>query len=249
MQEKANHFTQIVMASKSDKELLAIQKDFAGYDEDSRAAATTELESRKEQRKAAHASAGINLQNGGQGSQDLESYNVFVPKTKPGAVVAAVAVQEEDLLLPYPKEDLFVLASGTKRFANLIIDYIAAMVFVMFAAASISVFAELFENEALQEAILILENVLSFLWYFGYYVFFEFVVSGKTIGKMITRTRVVDEYGDKPGIGKIIGRTFARMIPFDAFTFLGEDARGWHDSLSGTIVIDEKKSILRSDWL
>ncbi len=55
-----------------------------------------------------------------------------------------------------------------------------------------------------------------------------------TPGKCATNTVIVNEEGERPGFGQILGRTFARLIPFDALSFLG--ARGWHDSLSGTYV-------------
>jgi uncharacterized RDD family membrane protein YckC len=31
------------------------------------------------------------------------------------------------------------------------------------------------------------------------------------------------------------------MIPFEAFSFLGDEGRGWHDSLAKTVVVDVKK--------
>ena len=46
---------------------------------------------------------------------------------------------------------------------------------------------------------------------------------------------VVDEYGNKPSNSQLIGRSFARIIPFEAFSCLGY--RGWHDTLSKTYVV------------
>ena len=42
----------------------------------------------------------------------------------------------------------------------------------------------------------------------------------KTVGKLVTNTRVVDLNGDKPDEGKIIARTFFRLIPFDRILFV-----------------------------
>ncbi|GAA4150372.1 hypothetical protein GCM10022217_03280 [Chryseobacterium ginsenosidimutans] len=76
-----------------------------------------------------------------------------------------------------------------------------------------------------------------FLFYFGYFILMEYYL-GKTLGKYITGTSVISIDGNKPTIGQIIGRTFSRLVPFDAFSFLGEN--GWHDSWSDTRVINTK---------
>lgn len=69
-----------------------------------------------------------------------------------------------------------------------------------------------------------------------YYVPFEYL-TGRTPAKWITGSRVVNEEGGKPTFGQIIGRTFARFIPFEAFSFLGPTGRGWHDTLPKVYVI------------
>jgi hypothetical protein len=48
---------------------------------------------------------------------------------------------------------------------------------------------------------------------------------------------VVDEYGEKPSLSQILGRSFARAIPFEVFSCLGE--RGWHDTMSNTYLIKD----------
>ncbi len=70
-----------------------------------------------------------------------------------------------------------------------------------------------------------------------YYIIGEFFLQ-KTLGKLFTRSLVVDVYGEKPNLRKIILRTSIRFIPFEPFSFLNED-RGWHDQWSETYVISE----------
>ena len=53
----------------------------------------------------------------------------------------------------------------------------------------------------------------------GYYVILE-ASFGWTIGKLVTGTRVVRFDGDKPHFPQILGRTFARFIPFEPFSVL-----------------------------
>lgn len=58
--------------------------------------------------------------------------------------------------------------------------------------------------------------------------------------KFLTGTYVANEFG--PGIpspARFWGRTCFRFIPFEPFSFLG--TRGWHDSLSQSVVVKEKR--------
>ncbi|MEI6553222.1 MAG: RDD family protein [bacterium] len=80
--------------------------------------------------------------------------------------------------------------------------------------------------------------VIVIVFYFvGYNILCE-SVWGRTLGKLITDTKVVDKYGKKPSFLRVTGRSFARIIPFDALSFLfGSFPVGWHDSISGTFVV------------
>lgn len=62
----------------------------------------------------------------------------------------------------------------------------------------------------------------------------------RTIGKLATNSIVIDEYGKKPSTGALIGRSFARLVPFEAFSCLGE--RGWHDQWSKTYVVTKSEN-------
>jgi uncharacterized RDD family membrane protein YckC len=70
----------------------------------------------------------------------------------------------------------------------------------------------------------------------AYYVPQE-ALYGRTLGKLATGTKVVDENGGKPSFKQVLGRTFSRFIPFEAFTFFASDARGLHDKLPRTFVV------------
>lgn len=76
--------------------------------------------------------------------------------------------------------------------------------------------------------------VLGMLSLVFYYVMFEWLLEA-TPGKMITRTRVVRTDGGKPRFLQLLGRTLARYVPFEPFSFLG--SAGWHDRWSGTRVV------------
>jgi uncharacterized RDD family membrane protein YckC len=83
----------------------------------------------------------------------------------------------------------------------------------------------------------LLGSVIAFVYYFT----FESLTGGRTIGKYITNTKVLTWYGSRPSAGVIAKRSLCRLIPFEAFSFLTESPRGWHDSLSNTVVVDIKK--------
>lgn len=73
-----------------------------------------------------------------------------------------------------------------------------------------------------------------------YYVICE-TSTGATLGKFITHTKVLTEDGQEPSFSTIIVRSLARLIPFEAFSFIGEYSAGWHDQLSKTVVVDIHK--------
>lgn len=69
-----------------------------------------------------------------------------------------------------------------------------------------------------------------------YYVVLETTTS-RTLGKLITGTKVVQANGMPPSFGQVIERTLCRLIPLDMFSFLRKPVRGWHDRFSKTFVI------------
>lgn len=72
--------------------------------------------------------------------------------------------------------------------------------------------------------------------YLIYFILFE-VSFQATIGKLFTQTVVVDINGRKPTFGQIVGRNFARLIPFEPFSCLSNPSNGWHDDLSRTQIV------------
>ena len=57
----------------------------------------------------------------------------------------------------------------------------------------------------------------------------------RTIGKFATNAVVIDQYAEAPSDGSLIGRSFARLVPFEALSCLSD--RGWHDTWSKTYVV------------
>lgn len=137
-------------------------------------------------------------------------------------------------------------ASQNKRLANYLLDWVFVQVFSFGIGIAVGfVFIAMHGVEMTPEQnanMTLVSMIMGFGFFALYYVLME-AVFGATLAKFITKTRVVSVDGGKAGFGKILGRSLARMIPFDPLSYLFGDKRvGWHDSLSGTRVIDLKKS-------
>lgn len=116
-----------------------------------------------------------------------------------------------------------IVASKTKRFFNFFIDTI----FINIIGVPFLIDAK-FVNP--------LQQILSSLIIpFLYYIIMEGTFR-TTFGKLMTNTKVMSYDGSRAD--DIFIRTICRFIPFDQLSFLFCD-KGWHDSISKTIVIDK----------
>ncbi|MFD2602189.1 RDD family protein [Flavobacterium suzhouense] len=137
--------------------------------------------------------------------------------------------------------DMFV--TWHKRLLNLIID--AATIYLIFVV--LGVFAVLFSllgfdglSIWLTEMDGFTDRVITTL-VMVLYLFTMEVLTQRTFGKYITGTMVVMEDGSKPEPRSIIIRALCRILTIEALSFIGSYPRGWHDSASGTYVVDAKK--------
>jgi uncharacterized RDD family membrane protein YckC len=129
--------------------------------------------------------------------------------------------------------------SRRKRFFNYLIDimfYYMIMISIGIVWGGVMLIAGGTYDESASDSFI--WNIVGIGGLLAYYITFESIF-GKTIGKMVTNTKVVMMDGTKPSFQKIVFRSFARIIPFEAFSLLSPNPRGWHDTLSDTIVIDD----------
>ncbi len=126
-----------------------------------------------------------------------------------------------------------VPASQGARFLNSIIDYFGYLASCFAAGIVIAIIGG---EQAATFIEGIPELVLSLSIFLAYYFVLE-AATGRTLGKLITGTKVVDQHGNTPTLGQIAGRTLCRLIPFEAFSFFGTPTRGWHDSIPKTFVV------------
>lgn len=129
------------------------------------------------------------------------------------------------------------------RFVNLLIDFvffILIMFAIGFVAGLVLYFIDPYSTffEDLEDINPFLDRILtSFIMAFYYYGM-ETLTKGRSIGKFITGTKVVTLEGDLPTAKIFLKRSFCRIIPFEAFSFLGEN--GWHDSIPKSAVVVKK---------
>jgi uncharacterized RDD family membrane protein YckC len=143
-----------------------------------------------------------------------------------------------------------VYASKEKRFINYIVDKIIfyVLLFAFFFIFGIAI--ELLSEDSmwfwsfiddLENLSPLQDRLYTAIIFIILYMISEITLKGRTVGKYITKTKVVMKDGSKPKASDIILRSLCRLIPFDAFSFLGSEGRGWHDSVSNTYVVDIEK--------
>lgn len=125
-------------------------------------------------------------------------------------------------------------ANNGTRIANYLIDLIVIYFTIIFITVLIGNMSGAFIKILVYN--IFARYLYAFIIIFIYYFTFEYLL-GKTVAKMITKTKVLTTNGEKPDAGTIISRTFARFIPFEAFSFFGSYGNGWHDKLSKTVVV------------
>lgn len=129
-------------------------------------------------------------------------------------------------------EQVVVPATTLKRLLNVIIDG----VFLILFNFVVNIVAPFIPFESV---LVIIFFLIIFLNLGGYYIICE-SIWGVTVGKLITKTKVVDVNGKKPDFWRVLGRTLSRWIPFEFISFFfGNYPVGLHDHLSGTFVVSK----------
>jgi uncharacterized RDD family membrane protein YckC len=135
-----------------------------------------------------------------------------------------------------------------KRLVNLLIDTAVYYALVFAAAFTLFTFLAIVSPDLVDELIPDDDRtpLWAYLFAFVVFIFYYTVMEaglGRTVGKLVTGTRVVDVTGRKPSLEIAFKRSIARVVPFEAFSFLGAEARGWHDRWTETYVINNDTAI------
>ena len=135
-----------------------------------------------------------------------------------------------------------VRAESGKRLLNYIIDlaffYMLAIVVGIFIAIASPSSVESLTDDSNP----IGDRLLGLVLYGLYMSIIEALFKGKSLGKLITRTRAVNMDGSRITVGTAIARGFSRAVPFCAFSALASPCNPWQDKWTDTLVIDERLS-------
>jgi uncharacterized RDD family membrane protein YckC/Tfp pilus assembly protein PilE len=138
---------------------------------------------------------------------------------------------------PLPTETLVLPASIWRRLGGYALDYVFMYIFCVLVGFLIGAVVVVSGGSSGSGSVIVVGIILGLVVYCGYKIFCESIWQ-RTLGKLIVGTKVVDRQGNKPSFPKILGRSFARLIPFEFISFmLDGHPIGLHDSLSGTMVV------------
>ena len=126
-----------------------------------------------------------------------------------------------------------------ERFVNYLIDAAAFFIFffginflIGFIAAANGHIATVHARSTFEK---ITDSLFIYLLYVIFYFFCEGASHGRSIGKLVTRTKTVKSDGSPISWEDAFTRSLCRLIPFDPLSaFSGHP---WHDELSKTKVI------------
>ncbi len=156
------------------------------------------------------------------------------PEINPYTPPAAALHVTDDTDWVYPE------ASKGKRFLNFLLDRLAVFGFALLLGTALAFFEEMnwaYELlDGIEHLTPVQDFVLSCVIASFYYISMESLF-GRTLGKLITGTKVLTNAGKRPSSLTVLGRTLARFVPFDGLSFFSSSG-GWHDRWSGTQVVD-----------
>ena len=126
----------------------------------------------------------------------------------------------------------FCLVSPKRRFVHYFIDRLVIFVIRVALFASLILFFGIDKATLTNSVFHLAIGFVVLVWYY----FVMELLWGRTLGKFLTGTFVVDIDGQTPRFKVLMIRTLSRLIPFEAFSCLSE-SRGWHDRFSATYVV------------
>ena len=160
-----------------------------------------------------------------------------------------------NLETPESVELEYTLAGIGSRAYALIIDYLVLglillisliiTIFLSYQIAESENFLLINDSAKLLQWLWAIEALIAFTIYVGYFVIFETIWQGQTIGKKKAKIRVISDDGKPTTIGKSSLRALLR--PIDDFLFigvfliaLGKKEKRIGDLIAGTIVVQEE---------
>lgn len=133
-------------------------------------------------------------------------------------------------------------ASTGKRLANYLIDvvvfYVLTFVFAFALISSSPSSADYFDDDS--TGLDLGSRIMALVIYALYMSIIEALLKGKSLGKLITKTRAVNLDGSPINAKTAFARGFSRAVPFCVFSVFGKPCNPWQDRWTDTMVIDER---------
>ena len=159
-------------------------------------------------------------------------------------LIIAVAVLPTAIFLIFRKgkktititDNNLSLAGQEQRIFNVIIDMVAFFIIWLLMTIGLMFLGldQTYTDET-GEKLPIIPIIILVPTFWGYYLLTESIFQ-RTLGKVLTKTKVVSLTGEKPTLKQVIFRTLSRSIPFEYFSYLAT-VEGIHDRLSKTRVV------------
>ena len=140
-----------------------------------------------------------------------------------------------------PSEHALEPASRSRRFLNSLIDTVASILvaFVVGTVLAILWPQLITALSGPRETSMGRNYFVGMIIGLIYYLPLE-ASTGRTLGKLITGTKVISTTGAPLTFPQVLGRTLARYIPLEGFTFLSSSRVGLHDKVSNTRVVSSR---------
>ncbi|PUZ19939.1 Uncharacterized membrane protein YckC, RDD family [Chitinophaga costaii] len=134
-------------------------------------------------------------------------------------------------------------ATKGQRFLNLLIDYLLMYLLIFVGGGLYGALNSAAIRQAVQSGQPVISTGMSYLsgalLVLVYYTLIEGLTKGRSLGKLVSRTQVLNAATEKPiGFDKALVRSIIRLVPFEVFSGFGNQP--WHDSWSGTVVVKKK---------
>src|SRR5260221_3675834 len=168
-----------------------------------------------------------------------------------------ISIQTETLDINPPENGAFgyqLAAIGSRFLATLLDTLIIALLQIVIFIV-VAVIANTLDHAALQNIFsawaYAVIGLVAFIFYWGYYIFFEMLWNGQTPGKRWTGLRVIRADGTPITLSESLIRNLARIVDLLPFAygvgiitmFIDKQSRRLGDLAAGTLVIHERAPI------
>lgn len=170
--------------------------------------------------------------------------------------VGSGAMADAQYTLETPEHVTFhyeIAGIGSRFLAALLDSFLIVTVQagLLFLSWEVLLLSTAFGLRGLEDFILALWVVMSFLFFWGYYIFFELASNGQTPGKQALHIRVVHQGGKPVNVLSSVIRNLVRVIDFLPFCygvgllvmFVDHRARRLGDYAAGTLVVKERQAV------